>query len=748
MVIVGFITLAQSISAQEINYLKHECQVRNITLQNIPDTNVLEQLLVGEDRFGVLNVHPFDMADVGWTTFTQALTDQSGYTYVYVGSKESRFSNSIHYRYQQQYNSVPVEDGSLTLSMISIDETSEYQLPPHDINPCDGIVVSFSPNVYENITLNTVPTISEQSIDSYLPNECDTIFSTTLRIVNNLSFDCTYNLAWKINYESLEEGFKVIWIDAHSGSILENRVTSRNVKEGLTADHGFKNMPDSKIGGRYHLKNDRLSVHDYTSRSLNLGGSGNGWRAFEDSRIPRIPEAEPSYWEAAILHPANLVPSYVHGHAQSYQLFWMADSVLETYENELDISWPFVLAVYSEDFNGGEHVGTLPDGKVGIAFGDFYDPSPSNGYDGELVEFDIIAHELGHAVVFEFTTGDQIESLGLSEGIGDMFGVFIEAKIENPININWVIGEDAIDPSITRDLENPNFDCFVNIATSDVQWDRGESLGHWFYLCVKGKSSAGIPAMNIKEVLDLIIESMPFFGSNPDYDDLMEISVDLAEDKYGTCSSQFKTILRAWEEICVPTGHRMADPTEPCAELHKVTSTYSFVCEENNVLEICLSTNSGINTSNTGTWWVVGKNSVNFESVRGMQGNVQSGGGCIDIDFIPDMPYYPQYITVEYWNSAIGEVISLQVEIRDCDKDDPTCEDYHNIQPLSSNSGANHIQNYDDLTLKAYDVMGNELNITQGDIQNGLVTQRGIVILTYWNKSKELIDVKKTLFLN
>ena len=46
---------------------------------------------------------------------------------------------------------------------------------------------------------------------------------------------------------------------------------------------------------------------------------------------------------------------------------------------------------------------------------------------------------------------------------------------------------------------------------------------------------------------------------------------------------------------------------------------------------------------------------------------------------------YPRTITNKYWNTNIGQSITRRHTISDCD--DPTCEEYYNIQGL--------VQNYD-----------------------------------------------------
>ena len=241
-------------------------------------------------------------------------------------------------------------------------------------------------------------------------------------------------------------------------------------------------------------------------------------------------------------------------------------------------------------------------------------------------------------------------------------------------------------PLTIRDLENTPRNCFANIAMLNQQHDRGEALGHWFFLCVTGDAATDIPPMDIDEVMQLIMEALPNLGGNPDYPNLMAVTLDIAEQAYGTCSDEFLTVLRAWEQICVPTGHRMANPNEQCIFL--VSSTVN-PCEESNALipfNVCVSSGSGLNFSQ-GRWTITGRRSVDFESLAGMQGNSQPGGACLQVTHIPDMPFYPQAMTVHYWHSAVGQTVSQRINILDCDGHDPTCEEYYGLAGLRQGSG-------------------------------------------------------------
>jgi hypothetical protein len=331
-----------------------------------------------------------------------------------------------------------------------------------------------------------------------------------------------------------------------------------------------------------------------------------------------------------------------------------------------------------------------------------------------------------------------------------MFGTYVESFLD-PTGLDWVMGDNI--PFTVRDLENTTRDCFTEVENLTSVHDRGEALGHWFFLCVNGNAGANIPPMDIDEVIALVFEALPNLGTNPDYQELMQAVISLAITQHGPCSNQVRTIVRAWETICVPTGHRFATPNIPCGEL----TGPNWVCEESNQIQICLSGATGINTT-FGRWTIIGTNSTSYLSVNGMQGNSQNGGSCLHIYKIPDMPYYPQTITIQYWHSTIGQTLTKKVRIRDCDGDDPTCKDYYDLAGRAIENDSQDAfamqSNLDDvefrskikeqnLKLKVFDMMGNLIGLDDESLYQTKVGYPQILIVTYWDEEGRLVSSKK-----
>lgn len=118
------------------------------------------------------------------------------------------------------------------------------------------------------------------------------------------------------------------------------------------------------------------------------------------------------------------------------------------------------------------HVGYFPSIDNAISFGPL-ESIPENetrfmfgaNSDGSYVEYDIIGHELAHAISREYFSNEFKEGSSLAEAISDMYGVYIESKLE-PDGLDWQMGDDipsSYDPSIPgqkRNLADPVFKCF------------------------------------------------------------------------------------------------------------------------------------------------------------------------------------------------------------------------------------------------------------------------------------------------
>jgi len=711
--------------SQENQYRNDECLNRNLTFQNIDESNILDPYIIDDDSHGVIDLHPFAISDIGSiNSLTNALVTDSNITFEVVMTEPSRLFNGYYIKYKQLYKNIPVSNGGLTIRVVNDDNPASAPTGcigcPPPLGPCD-LVHSVAPSIYENINLSATPTIAKTSLANYISGQNVQITNAELIIVNNLVGNCDYKLTWRVIYSTDTLIDQVAWIDAHSGQTLFTHY-AHNMKDAPTTDYGPRNMIDQVDGSETELRNDRLAVHDM-SDITGVTQVRQLRSSFDNNQIPRSPTSR------------DWIPS--DASTDVFQVFWMAEDIIDEFEQELGIVF--------EDVHIGVHPsaggaisffipgGGIPSEQALFAIG------ADNATGLSLAEFDVIAHELAHAIIRVHFNSMLLEGATLHEGIADMIGTFIESELE-PGGLDWQMGDNV--PSVIRDLENTTRNCFTTIDPLTVSHDRSEALGHWFYLCVNGDPLNNTTPINIKEMIELVLEALPQIGDNPDYPDLMQATIDIAESLYGSCSSEFNTILQSWEKICVATGHRLASPNEPCVEI----SGPNTVCEENNTFSVCTNF-TGLNSS-AGKWTIIGRNSTSFQSVQGMNGNSQQGGSCLDISHIPDMPYYPQTITVQYYNPLTGETITKKIKIIDCDGDDPTCDEYYNNNNspnvVNLESFVNKEKEDKSVEVQIFDIMGRKLNIQYEDLLLRNSSTLKIVILTYWDKGK-LIKTEKRI---
>jgi hypothetical protein len=721
------VTFWTQVSSQVFgSFVKEDCNVRNLSLFSRDSSHILYNHIIDEERLGILDLHPFTLDELGgWDNFVDCLKSDSNITFVYVGSTASRLMEGTFHRYAQYYKGIEVVDGGFTITTDNTDVTARPDPPCPgcpEANPCDEVLF-LSPYIYENININVNSSITVGQIANILNITITDIVNQELKIIQNITNNCEYRLAYMTIYKSENEGSMVAWLDAHSGDFLYN-TTFYSLKDAPTADHGIQYLNDIQVGNKTILKNHRLSCYDMTGNYLHGNSLDLG---FYSNDIPESP-ANRNWIDSDADH-------------EVFQLFWMTDQVIDVFADRLGINFTNVRVGFHAQFtNAYSAPGGLPNSEAKFIFGAIEGMS--------FVEYDQIAHEMGHAIINQYISPNLIEGGSLHEGLADIFGVYIEYVLQDFV-IDWVMGDDM--PRVIRDLENTSRNCFTDIKNNNSNHERGEALGHWFYLCVTGSLSDNIPSMNIEEVMGVILDALPNIGKNADYHDLMRATLTTTARRFSTCSNQFLTILRAWEKICVNTNHRMVNSNEPCIAILGNT----VVCEENQNIYLYLTLNHGLNTD-FGVWRLLGRNNTSFKSVRGMQGNLQYGGESLEIYEIPKMLYYPQTLTIKFWHPQLGDIYPVRVRLMDCNSDDPSCYDYYSSSmpyqlenfTYEYNDGYNKVNvNYEnteiesDWKLIVYNLMGNKILQTLDRTSTDNISK--ILIYTYWDKNGQLVKTKK-----
>lgn len=680
--------IAQGVSDCEGHYLFFEDSLKMAAISNFAYVDTLRNTIK-------LNGNaPSIEEEVG--ELLGLVIDTTKNDFQFLNISESRLDSQYYYeRYQQMYQGIPVSGGGYSNLIIHPDG-----------HPCPRSVLLF-PYFYTDIDVDTSNIYSESGVlQAFVDSINFQAHSVELLVEHNLLGQCNFDLVYKVHY-STDKSY-IAWVDAHTLDIL--LVQSGFIgKNAPTEDYGQQNMEDSDKNQTetWLVSSDgRISTYDF-NKSITIGNimSIDVWN---EDLIPTSPKA--NAWTIS------------HAPGSVYQTHWFTIQIVDAYLSTLDIEFQQVLIGANANGESGETspISSLTESHIAIGQ---MGTSPFSTF----AEIDVIAHELGHAYLLtDYKLNYRGSAASLHEGIADMFGTFIESKIEG---LDWQMGDNIPDPN-GRDLENPQFDCFSDVEFSFDQWERSTPLSHWFFL--NATECGGIDfAMN------LVIDAINSISADGDYPDLMNSTLAVIGEIFGNCSSEMQCVADNWEEICVDTDY---DYPRECTAF--INGPYQ-ICEEDNLGTFCIQNATGVTHHN---FTLVGKNSTQFTTVAGMQGNRQSGiNSCFKISLIPTLPYYPQFYDLFYWGAGGNNSYSARkrIKVADCLEDDLTCEEY--FYPNSMISGSTELfqpENRKISKYKIYDITGRL--IFSGPFDQELkFYDSGVYILVYFDQNGQWISSEK-----
>ncbi|MEW2166821.1 M4 family metallopeptidase [Streptomyces sp. NPDC007084] len=237
--------------------------------------------------------------------------------------------------------------------------------------------------------------------------------------------------------------------------------------------------------------------------------------------------------------------------------------------------------------------------KVGNAFWDstcgcmLYGDGDGRYFKKPLVVLDVTGHELTHGVVdataaLEPTRVDEEgnqygEAGSLNESLADIFGSNVEFSANNPKNPpNYLVGEKlGLAQKFLRRLDHPSLDLleeavdYWSPAAYDTEVHAGSGISsHAYYLLAEGSGRKTIGAVTYdsptydgsrvtgigraKATAVFYRALTRYMVSTTDFHDARKATLKAAADMYGSGSTEYKTVGKAWAAVNVTAANTPA----------------------------------------------------------------------------------------------------------------------------------------------------------------------------------------------
>jgi Zn-dependent metalloprotease len=496
--------------------------------------------------------------------------------------------NFTHYRYQQTYNSIPVDGGVYLV---------------HERN---GRVESVNGMWMDGITINTNASLTESSAlaaamnhigaskykweipgeDNLLkrikndPNASWLPKGELLVVCNNNDLiKRDYRLAWKFDiYAAAPVSRNHVYVDAHTGEIIlmKNQLCAADVAaSGSTYYSGNQNFTcDNFAANQYRLRevargqgietyNCQQSTNtgnavDFTNGSVTWTNTANDDHCGRDAHWG----AEKTYDYYLTQHNRNslddngvLLVSYVH------------------YDNGLDNAY----------WDG-----------TSMQYGD---GSQQSGGFNPLVAIDVCGHEFTHGLT-QYTAGldYQDESGALNESYSDIFGTCVEhyAKFST---FDYLIGEEITVNAGTalRDMADPNnygdpdtymgTNYYTGTADNGGVHTNSGVQNKWFYILSAGETGTNdnsdaysVTGIGVPSAASVAFRCLTVYLINSSqYADARTYSIQAANDLYGACSPEVIATTNAWYAVGVGAQFSATVAASFTADLTSICTTPATV---------------------------------------------------------------------------------------------------------------------------------------------------------------------------
>ncbi len=461
--------------------------------------------------------------------FRKELGTDTQYTWIEERSESDQLGG-IHTRFVQSFQGYPVQDG-----MIILHQTASEKF-------VTGVFISLQTQEKITVPIYSAKQISDIFLKSGIRDTTDLPPGTF--VWSNENGNGKYKLVYSRDYfpaGSLER--QTIIVDAESLEIICEKHTSCHadvIGIASTAYYQVQAIPTFQNGASFFLKSTTRGLGIFT-RNLNYQMNYQHVSEFTDND---------NNWQQPSL-PGDQYATDAHFCAVTYYDF--LNSMFN--RNSLDNSG-YPLLSY---LNYGTSVANAFWNGQAVVYGS------GNGSTTPLTTMDITGHEFTHGLI-QKTAGLSYsgEPGTINESIADIFGVALE-NFNNPQQANWLIGEQS---GITlRSFSQPG-DYNQPAFYHGVHWYYGTGdqggvhinsgfINKWFYLLAHGEqgvnesgASYHVTGIGIQNATALVYHTLTSYlipGSG--FEDLRVFTLQSAIDLYGSCSSEYNSVLNAWDAV-------------------------------------------------------------------------------------------------------------------------------------------------------------------------------------------------------
>ena len=620
------------------------------------------------------------------------------------------------YKYQQFHQGVKVENGGYTI----------LAAPPGAVGGCEQSgIFGIAPAIATGININTTATISQQEAAAIIGN--NVINTSEVLIDWGLTEAGNYHLVYKVDYQEGEKNYRA-WINAHDGSILRKSEISMNLFATTInyCDQDLDDSPGLNGGTRLETQDGVLRTHIFPD-NLNPYFIQNYY-----TQQDLVPVTNNGQWD----DPGIRIAVY-QGHFCATNVIPVFNELIDEIDEFTNVN----IGISTNSSNAGVAAGSQMN-NAGVGIGQI---------DGRSIALhDVVAHELAHIFLNNYLISEAIGPASLHEGIADMFATYIESLIQNDENISctpggldWVMVDDR--PELAgRDLENPQFSTWEEVMNLTEEHDRGEVIGHWFYLISEGSGpgfEVPIPGLGIEKAITIVLDALQILNNTEaDYPDFME-AVKMAVDlNWDPCSMETTSVRRAFRRIGL-------GDSETCAFVN-VKSRY---CESDAAIQLCIE--EGFSDDQYRWYFPSGW------TVQGAGNTNSVTGNCLTVLDWPEYAFYPQIFSIRLYNITQEFQLRYNLRMEDCEGDDPSCNDV-GLNNFESN-GTSYSQNAAERTdsdhlfdkelpihLKVFDINGRKVyegkNFDQSFNSDYL---EGLLIYCYYDQQGKIIETKKMVII-